>query len=203
MTDPQERLDAEARADDEAQTESALTPAVVPAPVEPGLADATGVDAAAPAVVPAAAAMTAESGSPPAEPVAAPVAGVPLVETRPRPERPSPATPPEPRPRSPYAIIETGGKQYRVSVGDRLSVEKLPADEGADVTIDRVLLLGGNGATRVGTPTVAGAAVTARVEDQYRGEKIVVFKYKAKKRYRRRQGHRQSLTRLTITGITG
>jgi large subunit ribosomal protein L21 len=65
------------------------------------------------------------------------------------------------------------------------------------------LLLGGTGAIRVGTPTVAGAAVTARIDDHYRGEKIVVFKYKAKKRYRRRMGHRQSLTRLTITGITG
>ena len=202
MTDPQERLDAEARADDEATAESTASDEVAPAPAEPSRAEATPVDAATPEVA-LAATMAAEPVPTPAEPVAAPVAGVPLVETRPRPERPSPATPPEPRPRSPYAIIETGGKQYRVSVGDRLSVEKLPADEGADVTIDRVLLLGGNGATRVGTPTVAGAAVTARVEDQYRGEKIVVFKYKAKKRYRRRQGHRQSLTRLTITGITG
>lgn len=104
---------------------------------------------------------------------------------------------------SPYAIIETGGKQYRVSVGDTVAVEKLPHDAGGDVTIDRVLLLGGDGATRVGTPTVAGARVTARVDDHYRGEKIVVFKYKAKKRYRRRTGHRQSLTRLTITGIAG
>jgi large subunit ribosomal protein L21 len=128
---------------------------------------------------------------------------VPAVARQPRPERRSPAAPPEPRPLSPYAIIETGGKQYRVSVGDRLSVEKLPVEEGTDITLDRVLLLGGDGTTRVGTPTVAGAAVTARVEDQYRGEKIVIFKYKAKKRYRRRQGHRQSLTRLTITGIAG
>ncbi len=103
----------------------------------------------------------------------------------------------------PYAIIETGGKQYRVGVGDTLSVEQLPVEAGADVTLDRVLLLGGHGATRVGTPTIAGAAVTARVDDHYMGEKIVVFKYKAKKRYRRRLGHRQSLTRLTITGITG
>lgn len=109
---------------------------------------------------------------------------------------------PEPKPLAPYAIVETGGKQYRVSVGDSLAVERLAVEAGTDVTFDRVLLLGGDGATRVGTPTVGGASVTARVEDQFRGEKIIVFKYKAKKRYRRRIGHRQSLTRLTITGIT-
>ena len=110
---------------------------------------------------------------------------------------------PAPKPLSPYAVIETGGKQYRVSVGDRIAVEHLPADAGGAITIDRVLLLGGDGATRVGTPTVTGAAVTARIDEHYRGEKIVVFKYKAKKGYRRRIGHRQSLTRLTITDIAG
>ena len=102
-----------------------------------------------------------------------------------------------------YAIIETGGKQYRVSVGDRISVERLPDDTGGQITIDRVLLIGGDGATRVGTPLVEGAAVTATVDDHFRGEKIVVFKYKAKKRYRRRIGHRQELTHLTITAIAG
>ncbi|HEU0113438.1 MAG TPA: 50S ribosomal protein L21 [Thermomicrobiales bacterium] len=102
---------------------------------------------------------------------------------------------------TPYAIVETGGKQYRVKVGDRLSVEKLPYEPGAEITLDRVLLIGGDGASRVGTPTVAGASVAATVEEQYRGEKIVVFKYKPKKRYRRRTGHRQSLTRLAITAI--
>ena len=123
--------------------------------------------------------------------------------------RPKPAPKPAPAPApsrsiaGPYAIIETGGKQYRVSVGDTLSVERLSAEAGTEITIDRVLLLGGDGATRVGTPTVAGAAVTACIEDHARGEKIVVFKYKAKKRYRRRMGHRQSLTRLAITAITG
>lgn len=104
-------------------------------------------------------------------------------------------------PLSPYAIIETGGKQYRVSVGDRLSVEKLDVDAGGTVTFDKVLLLGGGGSTTVGAPTVAGASVTATVEETYRGEKIVIFKYKPKKRYRRRTGHRQSLTRLNITAI--
>ncbi len=111
--------------------------------------------------------------------------------------------PPTPKTLQPYAVIETGGKQYRVSVGDHIAVERLPADAGGDITIDRVLLLGGDGATRVGTPTVSGAAVTARVDEHFRGEKIVVFKYKAKKGYRRRIGHRQSLTRLTITNIAG
>lgn len=100
-----------------------------------------------------------------------------------------------------YAIIETGGKQYRVSVGDRISVERLAAEESSEITIDRVLLLGGDGKTQVGTPVVKGAIVTAKVDDHFRGEKIHVFKYKPKKRYRRKIGHRQSLTHLTITGI--
>ena len=97
---------------------------------------------------------------------------------------------------APYAIIETGGKQYRVSVGDRLAVEKLDGEPGSDLVFDRVLLVGGNGSTSV------GATVSAQVEDQFRGEKIIVFKYKPKKRYRRRTGHRQSLTRVAITGIS-
>jgi large subunit ribosomal protein L21 len=100
-----------------------------------------------------------------------------------------------------YAIIETGGKQYRVSVGDRISVERLPAEESDEITIDRVLLLGGNGDVKIGTPVVKGATVTAKVDDHFRGEKIDVFKYKPKKRYRRKIGHRQALTHLTITGI--
>jgi large subunit ribosomal protein L21 len=100
-----------------------------------------------------------------------------------------------------YAIIETGGKQYRVKVGDRIRVERIHADAGADISIDRVLLLGGNGGTQIGAPVVEGAAVTAHVDAHPRGEKIHVFKYKAKKRYRRKIGHRQELTELTITGI--
>ena len=102
---------------------------------------------------------------------------------------------------TPYAIIETGGKQYRVAVGDSLSIEKLSLDPGSDITFDRVLMVGGDGSARVGTPLVAGATVQAQVEQQYRGPKIVVFKYKPKKRYRRRTGHRQSLTRVAITAI--
>ena len=102
---------------------------------------------------------------------------------------------------SAYAIIETGGKQYRVSVGDTLSIEKLPVEPGSGVTFDRVLMVGGDGSAKVGTPLVAGATVEAQVADQYRGPKIVVFKYKPKKRYRRRTGHRQALTRVAITAI--
>lgn len=102
-----------------------------------------------------------------------------------------------------YAVIETGGKQYRVSEGDRITVERLAVEAGSDVTIDRVLLLGGDGSTRIGTPIVDGASVTATVTEHNRGKKIEVFKYKAKKRYRRHTGHRQEQTRLTITGING
>jgi large subunit ribosomal protein L21 len=101
-----------------------------------------------------------------------------------------------------YAVIATGGKQYRVQVGDTITVERLAADAGAAITLDQVLLVGGNGETRIGTPVVDGASVTATVDDHERGEKIVVFKFKKRKRYRRRTGHRQALTRLTITGIS-
>jgi large subunit ribosomal protein L21 len=100
-----------------------------------------------------------------------------------------------------YAIIETGGKQYRVSVGDRISVERLAAEESDEITIDRVLLLGGDGDVKVGTPVVSGATVTAKIDDHFRGEKLHVFKYKPKKRYRRKIGHRQSQTHLTILTI--
>jgi large subunit ribosomal protein L21 len=102
---------------------------------------------------------------------------------------------------STYAIIETGGKQYRVAVGDRLAIEKLPVETGSDFVFDRVLMVGGAGAPRVGTPLLPGATVSAQIEDQFRGPKIVVFKYKPKKRYRRRTGHRQAQTRVAITAI--
>ncbi len=104
---------------------------------------------------------------------------------------------------SPYAVVETGGKQYRVSVGDHITIERLADDAGSEITLDRVLMLGGDGSTRIGTPVVEGATVSATIDEHKRGEKIVVFKYKAKKGYRRKMGHRQELTRVTITGITG
>ncbi len=108
-------------------------------------------------------------------------------------------------PRGPvqYAVIKTGGKQYRVSVGDTIAVERLASEAGNEITLDEVLLIGGDGTTKIGTPVVTGASVSAHVDTHFRGEKLVIFKYKAKKRYRRRTGHRQEQTRLTITAITG
>ncbi len=100
-----------------------------------------------------------------------------------------------------YAIIATGGKQYRVLVGDEINVERLDAEVGSSITIGQVLMIGGDGAAQIGAPVVDGASVSADVVDAMRGEKIIVFKYKPKKRYRRRTGHRQALTRLAITSI--
>lgn len=101
-----------------------------------------------------------------------------------------------------YAIIKTGGKQYRVEVGGRISVEKLDAEVGAEVTFDEVLLIGGE-ETKVGAPTIAGAKVTAKVLEQGKAKKIRIFKYKAKSNYRRRQGHRQPFTKVEVTAIEG
>ena len=100
-----------------------------------------------------------------------------------------------------YAIIETGGKQYRVSEGDAISVEKLPYQVGDEVELDRVLLVSGAKGLTIGQPVVEGAKVVARVESEGRGRKILVWKYRPKQRYRRRQGHRQAFTRLRIEKI--
>lgn len=100
-----------------------------------------------------------------------------------------------------YAVIETGGKQYRVSPGQTVEVERLPAELGASVALERVLLVSGDGTTLVGTPTVSGGRVVATVAREGRGKKIIVFKYNAKKRYRRTKGHRQDYTYLMITDI--
>jgi large subunit ribosomal protein L21 len=102
-----------------------------------------------------------------------------------------------------YAIVETGGKQYRVKPGDTVAVEKLSGEPGEILDLDRVLLIAGNGdsETRVGSPGVAGAVVRAEVLAHFRGQKIIIFRYKSKVRYRRKTGHRQSLTRLRITDI--
>ncbi|WP_170007806.1 50S ribosomal protein L21 [Bacillus fonticola] len=101
-----------------------------------------------------------------------------------------------------YAIIETGGKQVKVEEGQTIFVEKLDASAGETVTFDKVLLVGGDN-VKVGSPVVDGATVTAKVEKQGRAKKLVVFKYKAKKNYRRKQGHRQPYTKLTIEKING
>jgi large subunit ribosomal protein L21 len=101
-----------------------------------------------------------------------------------------------------YAIVETGGKQYRVKPGDTIAVERLETEPGEVLDIGRVLLVAGNGdSTRVGSPAVDGAVVRAEVVEHARGEKIVVFRYKSKVRYRRKTGHRQALTRIRITDI--
>jgi large subunit ribosomal protein L21 len=101
-----------------------------------------------------------------------------------------------------YAVIKTGGKQYRVAEGDTLEVEKLPGTKGDAVTFGEVLLLGGGDATQVGRPLVKGASVQATILAQDRGEKIVVFKMRRRKNYRRKRGHRQPFTQIRITGIT-
>ena len=99
-----------------------------------------------------------------------------------------------------YAIIATGGKQYRVSEGDVIYIEKIDAEVDSTVSFD-VLLVGNEGDVKVGTPVVEGVKVEGKVEAQTRGEKIIVFKYKAKKNYRRKQGHRQPYTKVEITAI--
>jgi len=101
-----------------------------------------------------------------------------------------------------FAIIRTGGKQYRVREGDQILVERLDAPEGADVTIEDVLLVDRDGTVSVGSPNVAGAAVAAQVSAHLQGDKVLVFKYKNKTRRRQLRGHRQQHTRLTITSIT-
>jgi len=101
-----------------------------------------------------------------------------------------------------YAIVETGGKQYRVKPGDTIAVERIAGEPGQVLDLGRVLLVIGNGeGARVGSPGVEGAVVRAEVVEHGRAEKIVVFRYKSKVRYRRKTGHRQALTRLLITDI--
>jgi large subunit ribosomal protein L21 len=102
-----------------------------------------------------------------------------------------------------YAVIKTGGKQYRVQKDDIIEVELLDAEIGASVTLDEVLLVGNEGKSKIGAPTVAGASVKADVLNQKRGDKIIVFKKKRRQNYRRKNGHRQSITVLKITAING
>lgn len=99
-----------------------------------------------------------------------------------------------------YAIIETGGKQIKVEEGQVITIEKLDTDQGDSVTFDKVLFVGGDN-VKVGSPTVDGATVTAQVQKHGRQKKITVFKYKAKKNYHKKQGHRQPFTRVVIDKI--
>jgi len=102
-----------------------------------------------------------------------------------------------------YAIIQTGGKQYRVSEGDVVDVEKLDVEEGKEVVFDKVLTVVNDGEVRVGKPLVDGAKVKAKVAKQGKAAKIFVFKYRAKVNRRKRSGHRQPYTQVEITGIEG
>ena len=102
-----------------------------------------------------------------------------------------------------YAIVETGGKQYRVSEGDVITVERLDAEVGTKVELDKVLLLGEGDDLQIGTPYVEGAAVTAEVVEIGKAKKVMIFKYKNKKDYRKKQGHRQPYTMLRIESLGG
>ena len=102
-----------------------------------------------------------------------------------------------------YAVVKTGGKQYKVAPGEKLKVEQIPADVGAEVILDQVLMVGDGDAVRVGQPTLAGATVKATVLAQGRGEKIRIFKMRRRKHYQKHQGHRQNYTELQIEAIVG
>jgi len=100
-----------------------------------------------------------------------------------------------------YAVVKTGGQQFRVAKGDKLAVQKLDAEAGKSVTLEDVLMINDGKTAKVGTPLVSGAKVTAKILEQTRGEKIVIFKKKRRQNYRRTRGHRQQLTVIEITDI--
>jgi len=100
-----------------------------------------------------------------------------------------------------YAVIKTGGKQYRVAAGEKIKVEQIAADVGQEIVIDQVLAVGSGADIRVGTPLVSGATVTATVVSHGRGEKVRIFKLRRRKHYQKRQGHRQNFTELQIGSI--
>lgn len=100
-----------------------------------------------------------------------------------------------------YAVIETGGKQYRVAEGDKLRVEKLDAEAGASVDLDQVLMIADGGDVKVGKPFIEGGKVTAEVAGHGRGDKVKIIKFRRRKHHMKRQGHRQWFTELKITGI--
>ncbi|MCP5426797.1 MAG: 50S ribosomal protein L21 [Chromatiaceae bacterium] len=101
-----------------------------------------------------------------------------------------------------YAVIQTGGKQYRVSEGDTLRVEKLGAEEGAEMELDKVLMIADGDNIKVGAPYVEGGKVSATIKSHGRGKKVNIVKFRRRKQYLKRQGHRQSYTELQITGIS-
>ena len=102
-----------------------------------------------------------------------------------------------------YAVIRTGGKQYRVREGTRLAVEKLDAEPGATIEFDQVLLVSDDSGVRIGAPYLEGGRVTAVVQEQGKGRKVGIVKFRRRKGYKRMKGHRQPYTRIQVTGITG
>ena len=101
-----------------------------------------------------------------------------------------------------YAVIKTGGKQYRVAAGEKIKVEQIPADVGSEITIDQVFMVGEGDAVKIGTPVVAGASVKATVVSHGRHDKIKIFKMRRRKHYQKHQGHRQKYTELRIEAIS-
>jgi large subunit ribosomal protein L21 len=102
-----------------------------------------------------------------------------------------------------YAVIKTGGKQYRVAAGEKLKIEQIPADIGAQIILDQVLMVGEGEAVKVGTPLVAGATVSATILEQGRHKKVKIFKMRRRKHYQKHQGHRQNYTEIQINEING
>ncbi|MEQ1716970.1 MAG: 50S ribosomal protein L21 [Hyphomicrobium sp.] len=102
-----------------------------------------------------------------------------------------------------YAVIKTGGKQYRVAKDDVLKIERLAGEAGSTIEFDQVLMVGSGAGVKVGTPTVAGAKVTGELVEQSRGPKLIAFKKRRRKNSRRKKGHRQDLSTVRITSITG
>ena len=101
-----------------------------------------------------------------------------------------------------YAVIKTGGKQYRVVAGEKLKIEQIPAEVGAEITLDQVLMVGAGETVTIGAPLVAGAAVKATVLAQGRHDKVKIFKMRRRKHYQKHQGHRQNYTEIRIDGIS-
>ena len=102
-----------------------------------------------------------------------------------------------------YAVIKTGGKQYKVAPGENLKVEQIPADVGAEIILDQVLMVGDGESVRLGQPVISGVTVKATVVSHGRGEKVRIFKMRRRKHYQKRQGHRQGFTELKIDSIVG
>ena len=102
-----------------------------------------------------------------------------------------------------YAVIKTGGKQYRVAAGEKIKVEQIPADVGAEITLDQVLMVGEGESVKIGAPLIAGAKVTAKVIAHGRGPKVKIFKMRRRKHYQKHQGHRQNYTEIQISAIAG